>query len=170
MLITVRTEAAGDQPSVRQINERAFGHSGEADLVAMLRESVRPYISLVAVSDGQLVGHILFSPVSVVSEGTTYSALALGPMSVLPDFQNRGVGSRLVRRGLEVCRDSGHEVVVVIGHPWFYPRFGFVPARQKGLDCEYPVPDEVFMAAELRVGALAELKGVVKYHPEFDKV
>lgn len=169
----VRAESEEDRPAIREINERAFGRAGEADLVEALRASARPYISLVAVYEGRTVGHILFSPVSIVTDtsaGAARGALALGPMAVLPEFQNRGVGSELVRRGLDECRRLGHEAVVVVGHPEFYPRFGFVPARAKGLECEYPVPDEVFMAAELREGALDGLKGVVKYRPEFDKV
>ena len=91
-------------------------------------------------------------------------------MAVLPEFQNRAVGSELARRGLEACRSIGHDVVVVLGHPEYYPRFGFVPAKQLGLTCEYPVPDEVFMVVELREGALGGLKGVVKYRPEFSNV
>jgi putative acetyltransferase len=172
-MMFVRAEAEEDRPAIREINERAFGRAGEADLVEALRASARPYISLVAVCGGRAVGHILFSPVSVVagaSGGAARGALALGPMAVLPEFQNRGVGSELVRRGLDECRRLGHEAVVVVGHPAFYPRFGFVPARARGLECEYPVPDEVFMAAELREGALDGLKGLVKYHPEFGKV
>jgi putative acetyltransferase len=91
-------------------------------------------------------------------------------MAVLPQAQNQGIVSQLVRRGLEECRSLGHEIVVVVGHPEFYPRFGFMPARQRGLECEYPVPNEAFVVAELRDKALAEVRGVVKYHPEFDKV
>lgn len=172
-MIAIRAEAEEDRPAVRQINERAFGHAGEADLVEALRAKARPYLSLVAVSEGRPVGHILFTPVSIVSDasgGAAREALALGPMAVLPEFQNRGVGSALVRRGLDECRGLGHGAVVVVGHPEFYPRFGFVPARAKGLECEYPVPDEAFMVAELREGALDELKGVVKYRPEFGEV
>lgn len=166
----IRAETSEDFSAVRQVNERAFGRPGEADLVDALRKSGEPCISLVAETDGRIVGHIFFSPVLIESEVSTSTAVGLAPMAVLPEFQNQGIGSELVRRGLEDCLRLGHEVVVVLGHPEYYPRFGFVAASQKGLSCEYPVPDEVFMVAELRAGALAGRKGLVKYRPEFSNV
>jgi putative acetyltransferase len=90
-------------------------------------------------------------------------------MAVLPEYQRQGIGSRLVREGLEECRRMGCDVVVVVGHPGYYPRFGFAPASRKGLRCEYPVPDEVFMVAELKPDALRG-RGLVKYRPEFGGV
>jgi len=89
---------------------------------------------------------------------------------VLPEHQNRGVGSLLVQEGLRECERIGCDLIVVVGHPEYYPRFGFVPAKQKGLSCEYPVPPEVFMVAELKPGALTGKQGLVKYRPEFDLV
>ena len=166
----IRPEAPEDQAAVRRVNELAFGRSGEADLVDALREKARPYISLVAVIDGEVVGYIFFSPVTVECEQETFTAMGLAPLSVLPDHQRRGIGSLLVHEGLEECRRIGHEVVVVLGHSKYYPRFGFVPASSKGLCSEYDVPDEVFMVAELRPGALVGRRGLVKYHPEFSKV
>lgn len=157
-----------------RINERAFDRKGEADLVDGLRMNARPYISLVAEIDEQVVGHIFFSPVQieseVESEATSFTALGLAPMAVLPEFQQQAIGSELVRRGLEACRRLGHEVVVVLGHPNYYPRFGFVPAATEGLTSEYPVPDEVFMVVELIPNALGGRCGLVKYHPEFGKL
>lgn len=169
-MITMRAEAPDDYALVRRVNELAFGQSNEAGLVDALREKARPYISLVAVMDGDIVGHIFFSPVTVEGEQETLTAMGLAPMSVLPDHQRRGIGSLLVREGLEECRRIGHEVVVVLGHPKFYPRFGFTPASSKGLRSEYDVPDDVFMVAELRPGALGGRRGLVKYNPEFSKV
>lgn len=169
-MLVIRAETEADHSAVRQVNERAFSRVDEADLVDALRKNAQPQISLVAELDGQVVGHILFSPVSIESEASRFTALGLAPMAVLPEFQNQAIGSELVWRGLEACRSLGHDVVVVIGHPEYYPRFGFVPAKQKGLSCEYPVPDEVFMIVELREGALAGRKGVVKYGPEFSSV
>jgi len=167
-MITVRAERAEDIPDVRRINEAAFGQPNEAALVDALRAAAHPQISLVAVLAGRVVGHIFFSPVSIGSEES--AALGLAPMAVLPEHQQQGVGSRLVREGLSECRRVGFEVVVVLGHPEYYPRFGFVPAVQKGLRCEYPVPDEVFMVAELKPGALGGRRGLVKYRPEFGEV
>ena len=168
-MIVVRAETVEDYSAVRRINEIAFGQTDEAALVDALREA-RPYISLVAEEDGRIVGHIFFSPVSIESEGPDVVAMGLGPMAVLPEVQRSGVGSRLVREGLAACRRSGSHVVVVLGHPDFYPRFGFVPAAGKGLRCKWPVPDEAFMVAELSPGALQGSRGLVEYRPEFDSV
>lgn len=168
-MLIVRDETPSDRDAVRVVNERAFGGAAEADLVDALREGARPHVSLVAESEGRVVGHIFFSPVVIESVSGASEAFALGPMGVLPEVQRQGVGSELIRRGLEECRRLGHEVVFVLGHPEYYPRFGFAPAAAKGLRCEYPVPDEVFMVAELREGALAGRTGLVKYRPEFGR-
>jgi putative acetyltransferase len=122
------------------------------------------------VLDGETVGHIFFSPVTVESGSGSFLALGLAPMAVLPGYQNRGIGSALVEKGLEECKKIGHNVVVVLGHAEFYPRFGFKVASSKGLRCEYDVPDEVFMVAELEEGALAGRVGVVRYRSEFNGV
>jgi putative acetyltransferase len=168
--LKIRAEMAEDYPAVHQLNEQAFDGPGEANLVEALRQSGEPYISLVAEEGDRIVGHIFFSPVLIESEAGAFKAIGLAPMAVLPEFQNQGIGSQLVRRGLEECRNIGHEVVVVLGHPEYYPRFGFIPASRKGLSCEYPVPDEVFMVLELREGALSGREGLVKYRPEFGSV
>jgi putative acetyltransferase len=169
-MLTIRAESSEDHPAVRRINELAFGSPNEADLVEALRLSAHPQISLVAVLDGEPVGHIFFSPVTVESGGSSFLALGLAPMAVLPGHQNRGIGSALVREGLRECKRIGHNVVVVLGHAEYYPRFGFKVASGKGLSCEYDVPDEVFMVAELEEGALAGRSGVVKYMREFNEV
>jgi putative acetyltransferase len=166
-MIIVRAETAEDHGAVRRVNEAAFGRPDEADLVEALRSAARPYISLVAVLDGQVVGHIFFSPVRIESEEGVWSAMGLAPMAAQPEYQRRGIGGRLVREGLRECQRLGHAVVVVLGHPDYYPRFGFVKASLKGLRCEYDVPDEVFMVAELEPEALNGRQGLVKYRPEF---
>lgn len=169
-MTTVREETPGDFPEVRRVNELAFGRAQEAALVEALRAVAEPHVSLVAEVGGRVVGHIFFSPVKIEPTEAAHDALAIGPMAVLPEFQGRGVGSRLVLEGLDECLRRGHEVVFVLGHPEFYPRFGFEPAKPRGITCEYPVPEEVFMLKELREGALAGREGVVKYHAEFGKV
>lgn len=166
----VRAETATDHAAVRRVNELAFGGPAEALLVDRLRAVADPQISLVAVMDGKVVGHIFFSPISVEINDSSSLALALGPMAILPEQQRQGLGSQLVRAGLQECQRIGCNVVVVVGHPEYYPRFGFVPAKQKGLTCEFPVPDEVFMVAELRPQALAGCRGLVSYRPEFKEV
>ncbi len=166
----IRTEGQADRGAIRRLNTLAFGRPHEGALVDALRDAVEPHISLVAVRDGQVVGHIFFSPVSIESPDGEFAAFGLGPMAVLPECQRQGIGSELVRQGLEECRRTGQSVVVVLGHPKYYPRFGFVPAHTKGLHCEYAVPDEDFMVNELTPGALRGRTGLVKYLPEFAEV
>lgn len=169
-MIVIREESIEDHAEVRRVIEAAFGRPAEADLVGALREKASPTISLVAVLEKKVIGHIFFSPVTIESGSRVFGAIGLAPMAVLPVNQNQGVGSALVRRGLEECRRLGHDVVVVLGHPNYYPRFGFKPASSKGIRCEYDVPDEVFMVTELKPGALAGRNGLVRYHSEFGKV
>ena len=169
-MMTIRPEKEEDREAIRRVNKLAFSRSNEADLVDALRIRAYPYLSLVAVLDDRLVGHIFFSPVWVESEGAAFMAMGLAPMAVLPEYQKQGIGSELVRQGLSECWRLGHNIVVVLGHPKYYPRFGFAPAKLKGLRCEYDAADEVFMVVELDAGALGGRHGLVKYHPEFRTV
>lgn len=160
----VRPEQPGDAADVTRIHEAAFPTPDEARLVALLRENGKAQVSLVAVSGGRVVGHILFSPVTIDDWPITGSGLA--PVAVLPDCQGRGVGSRLVRAGLEACRALGMPFAVVLGGPGYYRRFGFERASEQGLGNEYSV-DEEFMVLELRPGSLPPEGGLVRYAPEF---
>ena len=169
MRITVRREKPEDADQVRRVNELAFGRPHEAALVDAVRGSADT-LSLVAVLGQQVVGHILFTAVWIERTDRTTAAVGLGPMAVLPEHQRRGVGSELVRAGLDACQRLGHAVVVVLGHPEYYQRFGFVPASGKGIRYGRPVPNETFMVLELRTGAVARSGGVVKYRPEFTDV
>ena len=169
-MIVIRRERPEEISAVHRVNEQAFGQRAEADLVDALRQSDELLISLVAIEDEQIVGHILFSPVTVQSDRASWAAMGLGPMAVLPEHQGKGIGSQLVETGLEECRKARHKVVVVLGHPEFYPRFGFEPSKPLGIRWEKDVPEQVFMVTELREGALAEREGVVKYLPEFNGV
>jgi len=169
-LLVIRPETPEDSAAVRNVNEEAFGSSIEADLVEKLRLRQAYTLSLVATDGDKVIGHILFSPVTIESGNTSFGALGLGPMAILPSYQRKGVGSQLVRAGLQECKCLGHEIVVVLGHPDYYPRFGFVPASTYGIKCEYDVPDEVFMVLELSKGVLSGRSGVVKYQPEFSEV
>jgi putative acetyltransferase len=166
----IRLEKPEDVPGIRIVNERAFGSSSEADIVDALRRNGKATISLVAEDEGRVVGHILFSPVTVETGERELAGLGLAPVAVLPEFQNRGVGSSLVEQGIERCREVGHSFVVVLGHPHYYPRFGFTPASRFGIKCEYDVADENFMAMELREGALQNQAGMARYQPEFNEV
>jgi putative acetyltransferase len=163
----VRAEIATDLDAIRDVHVAAFGQPAEARLVDALRQGARPYVGLVAVERDRVVGHIAFTGAILEAYAVESPIVALGPMAVRPDRQRQGIGSALVRAGLSAIRESGRDVVVVVGHPAFYPRFGFVPARPLGLLCEYPVPDDVFMVAELGPGALRGRRGLVRYAPEF---
>ena len=164
MALRIRPETPADREAVHALNTAAFGQPDEADLVDRLREQARPYLALVAEDAGEIVGHIAFSPVTV--EGAT-EVLGLAPMAVHPDRQRSGIGSALVRAGLRACAEADGVAVVVLGHPAYYPRFGFAPAHTFGLACAYDAPTEAFMALELTPGALAAATGVVHYHPAF---
>ena len=166
-VLTIRRETAEDIDAIRQVNEQAFGRKQEADLVEKLRCRMALTVSLVAVQQNQVVGHIAFSPVTITSAASSFPAITLAPLAVLPAYQRVGVGSELIRAGLEECRRLGHEVVVLAGHSEYYPRFGFVPARARGIGCEFEVPDEAWMLLELREGALAGRAGTVRFQPEF---
>jgi putative acetyltransferase len=150
---------------VRQITTAAFGTPGEADLIDTLREQAKPYVSLVAEVDGEIAGHIMFSPVTIAQDSGNFMGLA--PMAVAPARQRDGIGSGLVRVGLLRCKRLGTAAIVVLGHPDYYPRFGFVPASRFGICCEYDVPDEVFMALELQLGGLEGISGTARYHSAF---
>jgi len=169
--VPVREEIADDIPRITHINEQAFGRTGEAQVVNALRDREAIAISLVAIEVGELVGHILFSPVEIRSADCLVSAaLGLGPLAVLPEFQGCGIGSKLVETGLAKCKERRYGAVIVLGHSGYYPRFGFRPAAEFGLTCQWEVPEDAFMALELVPGALDEVAGIVYYLPEFEAV
>ena len=148
------------------MNDAAFGQPDESRIVERVRIAEQSLISLVAVDGTAIVGHILFTPVTIESARAVCAA-GLGPMAVLPGLQRQGIGTALVEAGLRECARLGREAVVVIGHPQFYPRFGFRPGRDFGLRSQFDVPDDVFMAAELTSGVLAGVSGLVRYVPQF---
>lgn len=165
----IRAERRNDKAAIYEVNVAAFESSGEAELVEALREQAEPIISLVAEDGEAVVGHIMFSPVSL-STDPELRVMGLAPMAVTPAHQRQGVGLALVRAGLERCKEMGFSAVVVLGHPEYYPRFGFLQASRFGLHCEYEAPEEAFMALELKPGALDGKHGVVKYHAAFSNV
>ena len=165
-MIEIRVERPGDVAAIRDINERAFGSSAEARLVDQLRAAHKAVTSLVAQCGDQVVGHILFSPITVANAPESFRGVGLAPMSVLPEFQNQGVGSLLIREGLLACQAAQCDIVVVLGHVGYYPRFGFSRASDYGLENEYDASD-AFMVLELRKGALERISGLVRFSPEF---
>lgn len=162
----IRTETENDCESVRSLNKSAFEGDAEASLVDGLRRNADPIISLVAEEGGELLGHILFSPVTH-SDDADLKLMGLAPMAVAPGKQRCGIGSALIDAGLERCKELQIDGVVVLGHPHYYPRFGFLPSSNYGIVSEYDVPEDVFMVLELRPGALHGKSGRVHYHSEF---
>jgi len=165
----IREESEQDMAQVFVLNQAAFETDAEAQLVDAMRAQIHGVISLVAVEGDQVLGHIMFSPVTV-GGGSEVKIYGLAPMAVDPAVQKQGIGSALVKAGLEYCKSHQVEAVVVLGHSAYYPRFGFKTAADFGLDCEYEVPSEVFMAQALNPGSLNVVEGVVKYHPVFATV
>ena len=164
--MVVREEESQDGQAVRSVNLTAFETAAEANLVDALRQQARPLVSLVAQEGAEIVGHIMFSPVSLASHAEL-NLMGLAPMAVMPAHQRKGVGSALVRAGLERCRARGVGAVVVLGHPSYYPRFGFQPSVRFGIVSEYDAPPEAFMVLELQPGYLSGASGTVKFHAAF---
>jgi putative acetyltransferase len=163
----IRPERAADQEAIRQVSRLAFGQDAEARLVDALRSGGFDRVSLVAEQDGQVVGHVLFSDLPITTQHGTVTALALAPLAVLPACQCQGIGSALVRRGLALSRERGHRIVVVLGHPNFYPRIGFSSKLAERLESPYSGKPS-FMATELVPGALEGVAGKVEYPPPFN--
>ena len=164
--MNIRPEVPADHEAIWHVNRLAFGQDDEARLVDDLHDGGYIRVSLVAEQGGRVIGHILFSDLPIITEAGTINALALAPMAVLPEYQNQGIGSALVRRGLDLCREQGHRIVVVLGHPHFYPRFGFSSKMAAHLSSPFS-EEESFMAMELVAGALAGVAGRVQYPPPF---
>ena len=165
----IRNEEEKDLVAVHAVNASAFESPAEANLVDVLRKQAQPVISLVAESNKTVVGYIMFSPVSL-SGNPDLKIMGLAPMTVTPTHQNNGIGSALVRAGLEQCKKLGFGAVVVLGHPRYYPRFGFLPSTRFGIGCEYQAPEEAFMVVELQPGYLRGKSGTIKYHAAFKNV
>ena len=165
----IRNEQPEDVPGVRHVNMTAFETSLEADLVDALRQHVDSLISIVAVENETIVGHILFSPVTLSSH-PDMPIMGLAPHAVVPERQRQGIGSARVLAGPEECRRSGIVAVVVLGHAEYYARFGFAPASVFTLVSEYDVPDDVCMAIELETAVLKGKSGTIGYHAAFATV
>ncbi len=167
--IVVRQEKATDYPAVYNVHSNAFGRNDEARLTDRLRLSdvFVPELSLVAICDNVLVGHIMFTEICVVDDDKETMSLSLAPMAVVPAMQRKGIGSLLVNNGLAKARTLGYKSVIVLGHEHFYPRFGFVSTNRWGIKAPFNVPDSVFMGLELEDSAFSGVKGVVRYAREF---
>jgi putative acetyltransferase len=164
--ITIRPESTVDLDAIRQVHRLAFGGEIEALLVDQLRAGNHTRLSLVAEIAGQIAGHILFSDLQIATAQGDIAALALAPVAVLPERQRQGIGSALIRAGLEQACQTGHRIVIVVGHPTYYPRFGFSAQLAAPLQSKYA--GEAFMALELAPGALSGVSGEVRYAPPFE--
>ena len=168
--VDIRDARAEDASAIACVHEAAFGRPNEARLVEAISRSPAAVISIVAAINDGIIGHIFFSPVTIDDSGPSVAALGLAPLAVLPDVQRCGIGSKLVTSGLDAARRQGAQVVVVLGDPSYYQRFGFRPAREFGLRSEYVEAGDAFMARELTPGILTERSGLVRYLPEFAAV
>ncbi|WP_372752026.1 GNAT family N-acetyltransferase [Labilibaculum sp.] len=172
MKITIRPENKNDYKNISLINDMAFGQENEGLFVEKIRSNKKfqSNLSLVACMGNEIVGHILFFPIEIISETNQFETLALAPMSVIPELQELGIGSQLVEKGLAKAKKMGYTSVIVLGHAKFYTKFGFTPASQFNISSSFKVPDENFMALELKKEALQKLSGCVSYPKEFDEL
>jgi putative acetyltransferase len=172
MLVQIRPETLNDYPVIKEVNDEAFGQANEGLLIEKLRSNPDfiPGLSLVAALEGKVIGHILFFPIAVNQDADSFPSLALAPMAVRPDYQNKGIGGQLIQKGLEKAKELGFDSVIVLGHKDYYPRFGFVPAARWKIKSPFDVPEEVFMAMALVPDGLKNVSGTVKYPKEFEEV
>jgi len=168
--VVVREENHDDADAIRVVNEAAFGQPDEAALVDRLRAGGDIVVSLVAQVAGSVVGHVLLSQAAVVDDGARVPCLALAPVAVTPNLWRRGIGSQLIGEALRIAQSRGHRLVVVLGHPKYYPRFGFAPASAMGIRCPYEAPDEAWMVLTLQSGSLEGVAGVVEYATAFGEL
>ena len=168
-MLIIREESPKDINGIYEINKQAFEDESEAKIVNALREADELSLSLVAQINNQIVGHIAFSEVKIDSGAESYDAIGLAPMAILPEYQRRGYGSELVEKGLKILSERGHEIVVVLGHPEYYPKFGFITTDKYGIHCEFECPAEAFMIKELKQNSLKGIGGTVKFNPKFSE-
>jgi len=167
-MTTIRRERPGDEARIHAVNARAFEREAEAEIVDVLRSTCPEGTSLVAEEDGRVVGHILFTPTAIETEGEPVTGTGLGPLAILPEYQRRGIGSALVVAGLEEMRKAGEPFVVLVGHPTYYPRFGFERGSKYGIRPQFAqVPDEAFMIFIFDEDGMRGVSGVAKIRPEF---
>jgi putative acetyltransferase len=164
----IRAEEPTDIPSIRAVHLAAFERHAEGRLVDTLRDANLVIASLVAVDDGRIVGHALFSAAWIDSTTESLPIASLAPVAVLPNEQRNGIGTALVRAGIEMCRTAHHPAVIVVGHPAYYPRFGFSATAVAHLSSPYA--GGAFMGLDLRSGFLAAASGTIRYPPAFESV
>jgi putative acetyltransferase len=162
----IRREQPQDVTEIRRVNVRAFGRDQEASVVDKLRKDCNSILSLVAFTDGKVVGHILFSPVVVEGKHGRLVGTGLAPLAVLPEYQRKGIGTQLMQMGISRIKEGGCPYIIVIGEPEYYTRFGFEQAGRFGISCEWNVPYETFMILILDRKAVNGITGVARYRQE----
>ncbi len=169
--IIYRSETPGDEEGISRVNDLAFGQPNEGRLVAALRAKpeYKRELSLVADTDGRIVGHILLYPIHVRTANDHVTSLSLAPLAVIPKYQNKGIGGTLILKGLKAAKMLGFTSVFVLGHPDYYPRFGFTRASEWGIYCPFQAPDDAFMAIELEEGTLDGVRGTVIFPEEYSE-
>lgn len=165
MVPIIRTATSADRAAIRSLNRAAFGGDDEARLVDALRAGGHARIERVAEENGRVVGHVLFSALTIATPQEELDGLSLAPLAVAPLHQRKGIGSMLVVEGLRACREAGHRIAIVLGHPDFYSRLGFSARLAEPLQSPYSGP--AFMAVELVPDALRDVEGEVRYPPPF---
>ena len=163
MSVEIREERPADLAAIREVNKRAFGQDQEGNIVDALRSNRAALLSLIATPNDRVVGHIMYSPATIGE----ITGAALGPMAVLPEHQRQRIGSKLVDAGNRKLKEAGVPFIIVVGHPNFYPRFGFKPASALAMKCEWDVPDDVCMLLLLDEVKMMGVSGLVKYRHEF---
>ena len=166
-MVEIREERPDDVAAVRDLNRRAFGQDQESNIVDALRANGAALLSLVATVNDRVVGHIMYSPLSI---GGNVKGAALGPMGVLPEYQRQGIGGKLIEAGNRKLNDADCPFIIVVGHADYYARFGFRPAREHGIKCQWDVPDDVFMLLILDQAEMEGVSGLAKYRDEFSSV
>lgn len=171
-MLSFAQETEEDIAAIRELVTVAFDRKSEAELIEAIRNSPNfiPQLSIVAKENGHVVGHILFSPIVIEAQTKTFPALALAPLAVTPIRQRQGIGSQLVKVGLSKCRELNHCIIVVLGDPQYYQRFGFQTASKFAIQAPFSVSDEVFMVREIQPSALRDIKGIVRYPQYFEEV
>jgi putative acetyltransferase len=169
-MIRIRPETPEDFQAITEVNVLAFAQSNEAELVEKLRRNCPEIVSLVAEDNHRIVGHILFTPVTIEGIDQSIQGMGLAPMAVLPERQREGIGSLMVRQGLTLLKARGVPYVIVLGHPEFYPRFGFQVASQRTIACQWQgVPDDAFRICVFDQDSMQRVTGVARYRPEFSE-
>lgn len=176
MNLIIREERVEDYQITEEVIEKVFkgmelSDQTEHELVARLRktDAFMPELSLVALDEekNELIGHILLSKVKIQGDNASTDSLALAPVSVLPAWQNKGIGKALIEKALAKARSLGHQSVIVLGHPAYYAKYGFEKASLWRITAPFEVPDEAFMALQLKEGTLEKVSGVVEYSSAF---